>query len=561
MEKLENFVNYIPRVVRVAQQGADPRPENIIVTFSLEIEGVLHGEFTYSMDALRTLDYTQLDYRCHNLNEAVKKRRVLLFEEIRKQIANFDLSKNYYIQQTGWTTIGDAHVFVAGDKIIGETGFVEPKGISINAALQNLHLDVGPKSTLPLFCMLMFTLGGNVSICAFLYFIYTLLRPIFAEAGWNHPFICYLVGHSQSRKTTFAEILTQVFNRGSKESSPQPQSISLLSTKPAILKDLGSYHGICRLVDDLYVASSRAEAHRKEEMLSDLIRLVGNDTARKTTQGQKVVEASIPCGVICTAEHLPQGYSTLARCLILTVKQPLNSIMLTYFQRDGLIWPTFTYQFLCWCAKQYPKLVDYVRANASRFYDRRSKSSMQQGRLDEIAFSLQITFGILLKYIGPLRSTASHRGKPEHIKTAFLQGIESVIREQAELLKQAERVSNGWSIPTAIATLYTEEIIKVTKHKKERVTYKNTAIERKGCLCMRPEYLLGLLRNYFRDPTLTLQQVTGELRKANLLNMDASRKSTKKLYGVRMLHIYLQELIDNYGPPDIFDNTDGYSEI
>ena len=136
-----------------------------------------------------------------------------------------------------------------------------------------------------------------------------------------------------------------------------PQTSLCSSTSPAIAEELERFPGICRLVDDLYIGSSRAEARKREEKLGDVIRILGNRTARQKLSGQTQIVREIDCGVFCTAEYLPQGYSTLVRCLLLQVEDPFDSAFLSYIQRRPLAWPTFCFRFLSWCACHYDTIV------------------------------------------------------------------------------------------------------------------------------------------------------------------------------------------------------------
>ena len=79
------------------------------------------------------------------------------------------------------------------------------------------------------------------------------------------------------------------------------------------------------------------------------------------------------------------------------------------------------------------------------------------------------------------------------------------------------------------------------------------AVEHKGCLCMRPNYLIALMQKYFGDPSVTQAKIYKELRDNGLLSMDMSRKSTKKCNGVRAVHIHIN-LLESYAPPDIFSD-------
>lgn len=226
----------------------------------------------------------------------------------------------------------------------------------------DVNLSIKAKDTVNYAVQLM-NLNGGVTTCAALYYLYSLIQPLFLEAGWERNYVCLLLGPSQSRKTSLIALLSCIYNR--QDTAQLPEAISLLSTPAAILGELGQYSDICRMVDDLYPSTSRAETRRREEKLSDIIRLVGNNASRGRVTGLSSVDSGIPCGVICTAEYLPQGYSTLIRCLLLELEQPLPTRALTALQNSPLVWPTFIFRFLSWCAANYDRLVMHLKKNTA----------------------------------------------------------------------------------------------------------------------------------------------------------------------------------------------------
>ena len=63
-----------------------------------------------------------------------------------------------------------------------------------------------------------------------------------------------------------------------------------------------------------------------------------------------------------------------------------------------------------------------------------------------------------------------------------------------------------------------------------------------GCLCVHTEDLTMYLRQVSGQPVLSPKDVTSLLRRKNLLWVDGSGKSTRKINGVRMLTIPLNKL-------------------
>ena len=548
---LKELCNYVPVVTDVFRSGGDLSPSHIVVRFMLWIDCKEEvGPFERTFQELRNLDFLQLDYRCCNFSN--QDRQESLVRCIQTQINRFHLTERVYLNTTGWIMLKGVHCYLAGNQLIGPTGFLDMKNYAIDAGLSNLRLEIDPqlsaRELINIFGVFLMA-GKSVSTCAVLYLFYSLLQPLYRQAGWDRSFVCYLVGPSQSRKTTFARLLTCIYGRNGQ--APQPPEISLLSTSAAIIEEAGRLPGICRLVDDLYVGASRGEARRREEKISDIIRLLGNGAARQRLSGQTQTEAHVDTGIICTAEYFPQGYSTLVRCLLLMVDEPFDSAYLSVIQRAPLVWPSLCYHFLVWCSGRYDEIVSLISNLHNSFEKNRSADSLPEERLKEMKFSLQSTLKILIWFFEG--STPGKRKSHQQMERVCQSCVENCLSDQAKLLTNAKAAGNPSRLSSALAELYINEQIALTKKPGEKFRDGEAAIVYKGCLCLRPSYLEQLLRRYFSDPTVTARQITDELRANGLLNMDMTHRSTKKLSGVRAVHIYLDQLCDTYGPEDIFE--------
>lgn len=551
--------NFIPTVLTVSRTGSSLCPANIIVQLCLQLNSQQTPAFSCSLSELHNMDYMQCDYRCRNYLGSDRVLNRLIARCIQDQVDCFDLTGKCYFERSGWTQYQDNHVYMAGNQLIGPQGFISPQEYMVSTELSRLRLDVDlsikAKDTANYALQLM-NLNGGVTTCAVLYYLYSLIQPLFLEAGWERNYVCLLLGPSQSRKTSLTALLSCIYNR--QDTAQLPGVISLLSTPAAILDELGQYPDICRLVDDLYPSTSRAETRRREEKLSDIIRLVGNNASRGRVTGLSSVESGIPCGVICTAEYLPQGYSTLIRCLLLELEQPLPTRALTALQNSPLVWPTFIFRFLSWCAANYDRLVMHLKNKIQRYHQRRSEHPSTEERLREMQFTLLQTLEFFFQYALDTRVWCNCP-QLEDLRSKLKSNVAQVLNHQTKRLETVKSAGDENRFSKAIAELYLNGSMVITRSAKRKFKEGYAAIEHHGCLCMRPDYLLSLLQDYFPDPNITLFQVTQELRRNGLLNMDASNRSTKKTSGVRSLHIYLEHLTNSFGAPDIFDRLPALS--
>lgn len=177
-----------------------------------------------------------------------------------------------------------------------------------------------------------------------------------------------------------AEWFTAIFNRDAPRS--QPDGISLLSSSTAIFEDLRPWKDCTRLVDDPYPGASRTAKRTRDEKANQIIRLVGNSAVRGW--GRFGATHSLACGIVFTGEYLPEGFSTLVRCLIFQLDRPLPSRQLTALQQQPLAWPTIIYRFLRWVSAHYYEVETKFRQGMEKLRDAKGTTSVQEERLREI---------------------------------------------------------------------------------------------------------------------------------------------------------------------------------
>lgn len=170
--------------------------------------------------------------------------------------------------------------------------------------------------------------------------------------------------------------------------------------------------------------------------------------------------------------------------------------------------------------------------------------------MKEMEFSLRSALKILMFFLKENIPDYSC-DKYYHTEQMCQNRIRACLENQANLLKRAKPAQRGDQFSSALAEMYLDGMIIITKSPKKKFKEGDAAVIYHDCLWMRPQYLVSLLRRYFSDSTITFRQVTPELRANGLLCMDGSRDSTKKLAKCRAVCIYLEHLLDLFGPPDI----------
>lgn len=483
-----SLVNYIPHLLDVARLGDSLSPANLLVQFEVILTGGTRISCQpTTLKQLYCLDFTTLDYRCRDLSTDTAAIRQWLRGVIQDQVDRLAPEAGTYFPTTGWHILNGEHVYLAGGSLIGPTGFLPPGSYKTTAALEGLRL---------------------------------------------------AVDEDLSEKTALAEWFTVTFNRGAPRS--QPEGISLLSTSAAIFEELLPWKDCTRLVDDLYPSASRTAKRTRDEKANQIIRLVGNSGVREW--GRFGATDSIACGIVFTGEYLPEGFSTLVRCLILQLDRPLPSRQLTALQQQPLARPTIIYRFLRWVSAHYYEVETKFRQGMEKLRDARGTTSVQETRLREITSLLLVAMNIFLRFFA---DSFPSFGKKVRIgiKGMMQDAVFQAINRQKELLAREREHSDTNRFSRCLADLYLSRCgIVITKKPGRKFQTGEAAVEYKGCLCLRSEYLLQLMQRHFRDSGITVKAITSELRRNHLLNMDKSQKSSKKLHQVRALFIRLEDL-------------------
>lgn len=159
--------NYTPHILQLARQGTDLRPANILAHYELILAGGQHVPCQpQTLERLYQMDFTALDYRCRNLSGDTATIRRWLCDVIQRQVDQLSPDAGMYFPAMGWNTLNGAHVYLAGNRLIGPDGF-QPQGTySVNAALDSLHFSIDemlPDKYLLYQLYDLITLDGSVS--------------------------------------------------------------------------------------------------------------------------------------------------------------------------------------------------------------------------------------------------------------------------------------------------------------------------------------------------------------------------------------------------------------
>ncbi|BDF73570.1 hypothetical protein CE91St41_04590 [Oscillospiraceae bacterium] len=497
------------------------------------------------LSQIRSCELELLDIKCKSVGETRVLPR-LMYRIAREQVAASNLTMAQYFPNCGWASMDGFPVYVAGNRVITASGWADPSRYSLSPSLTDLTLEVDDtinKADAARYVRNLCRLHPGVSDILVASAVAGHLFSLFVEAGVTPRLIMYIVGPSMMKKTTLATLIGGTYNPTSDNC---PHLVNLLSSTAAVHQKVSAFSDCCIILDDLNASESKAEMRRREERLGEVIRTAGNVASKEKMAGKSTALA-LPRGIVfVTAEYTLRAYSTMARCVVLHLDDPVRNEVLTPLQRRPKALSTFWFFFLRWCCQNYMKILDYIRNN---YHRHRSEGAVHPGmeRLDDAYFVLTVAMDILecyQKVIAPGRVSTIGR-----ITDNFYHHLDCNLEQQVQELRQLQASTDSDRFSKMLAKLFYGRKLDLQKKKHLGPDCNGAQDKDKRMLYLSLEYLTGKARQYFRDTSITRQAITAELRRNGLLEMDRSRRSTKKVGNARFLHIPLDRLQAYYGTP------------
>ena len=307
----------------------------------------------------------------------------LLVEHIRNRLD--EVPRVVIFNRSGWTQYEDRHVFVhagmpafSNVKSECEQVIVSEKMSPSDAFTAALGiLGIGKQEVLlPL--MLTALLGP--------------LFQMFADAGYVPRFVTYLYGLSGSLKTAVSLVFYRFF-KGQKHSS-------FRDTPAAIDVAVGEHRDQMLLVDDFQPAVVAAQGAEMRKTLEHLVRLYGDDIAKKRSNSRATATyGKGPRGsCLITGESISGSYSSLLRCLLVPISRgDIDGQLLRRYQERPGLWATNYIYFLPWIGTNWKRLMNKIRAEFPNWRQHFS-SVTNEPRLVDTGAVLMLVGEIFLMY-------------------------------------------------------------------------------------------------------------------------------------------------------------------
>lgn len=342
-------------------------------------------EITVPEENLENLaDYIGARYPWFHLSADTPNAAALLTEHIRDELDQ--VPEITVIKHPGWFVHQGKHIYIHDGlgkmhNLSCETGQTipcDPAMTPADAYTSALGLlDIGSHAvTVPL---LLTSIAGT-------------LAALFQEAGYPPRFCAFLFGLSGSLKTATAEVFANFY--GKRDHS------SFRDTPASIDVNIGKHRDRTLLVDDFQPPVVAAEGKEMKKSLEHLIRLFGDDVAKKrsnstatTTHGER------PRGTcIITGESISGSYSSLLRCLLVPITRgDIDGSMLCRYQEAPEYWTSNYVHFLPWISEHWADLVKKIQYHFPVLRASFTQATTEP-RLVDAGVLLMLTGEILLDY-------------------------------------------------------------------------------------------------------------------------------------------------------------------
>lgn len=476
---------------------------------------VLDEQFSLLWPAVQ-LDHLNLErdvIGCICVDERGRATHRQIATFLRAQLVQPNLPRGMYLSQSGWYMLNNRHQYVTGAAApqsitVSTAGGIPPSWIAAPTVMQQ-HLAVDPKlSETAATERLMESLWRQAEIYfpIWSYTLFAACRSFLRGNGLPTGCILYLIAPQGFGKTTAAKRLCQLFD------NPADMIADVYdagSTTTALRDALTDARDRPVMLDDICLSTGSANQRKRRELAAQLVRYAANETPLTKKSGKQSHTQMCAASLVVTGEIPFEARSDVTRCIIVRIQQQMTG------DTDELrtAAATASQGFLIWFAARYEMLCIKIRQDFYDFCDKSMHKS--EPRVQKNLFILYWLLCQFIEFSADVQAIATSH------QAVFVQKGEQALRQvwdniQAEL----RRIENR---PPSV----TDAIVEGLQSHKLRAFYHN------GCVCVRTSDLTEYLRQVYCRSDINAVKVASTLRKNNLLSLDNSGKSTKKIDGKR----------------------------
>ncbi len=517
------ITNFIPRIRGLYSANLE---EPLQLLLEVTREGAPPQTIVWPAEQLDQLNFEKLIVGCISRDARGRSTRNLVATYLRMQLSQCDLPRGQYFDQTGWQQINGQHCYLPN--LAPENRLAEPPEggappYLIAEGVSNYRLSVDPTlsdATAGEQLIRTFEQHPDVYLPVWGYSLFSVCRSFLQDSGLPTACILYMIATQGFGKTATAKALCQLFDDSSGYIADVYDAGSTMS---AMERALMTTRDRSVLLDDIYIGTNKAKQRERLASAAALLRFAANETKRTKTRGSKNVSVSCAAGLVVTGEIPLEASSDVTRCIIVRIREKLadssNPVDLEVLRHTAA---TAMQGFLSWFGERY----ETFRSRIQRDMDTQL-SAVREDPNERVKKSLFELYWLLCRFADYAEEVKAISAVA---KSKFVQAtaysLTQVWHNIAEELRRIENCPK--TIRAAIISGVEQQAFSYSTHK--------------GCICVKLPALTKYLQELYRRSDLSEQYVAALLRQYNLLSIDASKKSTKKIKGKRYLCIPLSRL-------------------
>lgn len=260
------------------------------------------------------------------------------------------------------------YVFLLGNCIIGETERIGVDLAPQNEAIAKFKRPLSTQNAEFMPWVSDFLDSDNIPGVLLMAALTPFIMPLIDESQRSRfEFNTYVYGDSGSGKSAITKLLVDYFE-GS------PNIINLHSNKSEIDK-IFEYKHCCVAIDDLCGTDSNRERENNEQKLSENLKRV-QTPGQIVRDGKMIKNESM---LFVTGEYLLKSSSTLNRCLVVNLKDPIPPKEINKLCRNKDQYLEMVRCFIEWVCKNYDRLSEDLNSKLSDVKNHKNKAEMYSG--------------------------------------------------------------------------------------------------------------------------------------------------------------------------------------
>lgn len=518
------IANFVPIMLGLYQTDGN-FGEQPWLLLEIQRQDVVSQTLIWPAKSLESLNFEKEILGCVCRDDRGRSTKRLINTYIRLQLNRLAVPHGVYISTTSWHNIDGIWQYCCG-RAEEQSVPLSPEGKSpsflIAAPVEAYRLAsaVGLSESAAVEDLLQ-TLARHpdVYLPIWGFSLFSLMRSFLQTSRLPTACILYIIAEQGFGKTSTAKALCQLFN----QSSQMADVFDAGSTVAAMKDILMQAPDRAVLFDDVFIGTDKMKQHERRNTASMLLRFAANEIPISRKSGSQEMRINCAASLIVTGEIPMESASDITRCMIVRIRKRLADASQTDLHELRHTAATAMQGFLRWFGPQYESRIAQIRTDAERLLE--PFRTAPNERVKQSLFELFWLLCRFFDYAEEIQAISAHA------RQQFTEASDQAPRQVWDNIQtELRRIDNR---PPSFAHAIVAGL----------QSHKLRAFRHNGCVCVRTHDLTEYLRQVYHQGDLNTKTVTSVLRIGNLLSLDKTGKSTKKVNGIRYLCIPLTEIM------------------